>query len=182
MAPVALHLSDEGGNGLAVHVVNDRAVPLTAELELALWRDGEVSVGRARRAIEVPAHAALELPAAALLDGFVDLSYAYRFGPPPCDLVHASLVGTSVQAFHFPVGLPTQRELDLGLAAERVGDKLRVTTRRFAQSISLDFEGSSPDDDFFHLAPGGEREIELHGGAARGTLVALNCATVLTVR
>jgi beta-mannosidase len=196
LAPLAVHLSDEGGNGLVVHVVNDGATPVVGELELSLWRDGEVSVGRAVRAYEVPSHGALEIAAASLLDGFVDLSYAYRFGPPPCDLVVARFAGA--EAFHFPVGLPTARELDLGLAAELRrrddGDlDLAIRTRRFAQSISLDFEGALPDDDFFHLAPGSERVVRIRpahpeqGRAQRarvegGTCSALNCSSVLTVK
>ena len=70
----------------------------------------------------VPAHGAIEVAAGALLDGFVDLSYAYRFGPPPADLVVATLRGAGVEvlaeAFHFPAGRPARRELDVGLAAE----------------------------------------------------------------
>src|SRR5262249_3852218 len=49
LAPVAAHISDEGNNGLSLHVVNDRPEPLAAELEISLFRAGEISVGGARR-------------------------------------------------------------------------------------------------------------------------------------
>ena len=196
-APVALHVSDEGGNGLALHVTNDGPEALAGELELALFRAGEISVGRARRPVEVPARGALELPAAACFDGFLDLGYAYRFGPPPHDLVAVTLRAPSgevrARAFHFPVGLPATREPDVGLRGEaRLGGnadeaELVVRTRRFAQSIAIDVEGFEPDDAYFHLAPGEERTVRLRrvsgSGAPRGTLQPLNAeaATKLAV-
>ena len=193
LAPVAVAITDEGGSGLALHVVNDRGAPLRGEVELALWRAGEVAVGGGRRAIEVPAHGAIELAAGALTGGFVDLSYAYRFGPPPADLVVATLrdaAGAALaEAFHFPAGRPSARELDVGLAAEAAprpdgGADLTVTTRRFAQAVTIEIDGLAADDDCFHLAPGASRTVRLRPvpGAApratrRGAAVALNAET-----
>jgi beta-mannosidase len=189
-APVALHISDEGGNGLALHVANDGPEPLAGTVELQLFRAGEIAVGRASHAVEVPARGALELPAAACFEGFLDLAYAYRFGPPPHDLVAATLRAPSgearARAFHFPLGLPAAREPDVGLVAEaRPGARghwddaaLVLQTRRFAQSLALDVEGFEPDDAYFHLAPGEERTVRLRrvsgSGAPRGTVQPLN--------
>jgi beta-mannosidase len=182
LAPVAAHLSDEGGNGVTLHLVNDRPRALAGELELSLFRAGEVAVGGARRAVEIPPHGSIELPAAALLDGFSDLTWAYRFGPPAQDLIVATLREAGVvaaQAFHFPVGRPRARELDLGLTAEHKDGALTVRTRRFAQAIAIDAEGFAPADDWFHLPPGSERTIAMPrvsgSGAPRGTLQPLNC-------
>jgi len=174
MAPVAIAITDEGNNGLAIHVANDRGEALRGELELQMFRAGAIAIGRAARAIEVPAHGALELNAAELLEHFMDLSYAYRFGPPTCDLVVARLGGA--EAFHFPVGLPRARELDVGLALEsRGGGVLAVTTRRFAQSVHLEVEGTArPSDDYFHLAPGATKLVRIEGAAKRVIAHALN--------
>jgi beta-mannosidase len=171
-APIAVHISDEGVNGLALHVVNDTGAAASADLTLELFRAGEIKVGGGARALEVPAHSAIEVPAADLLEGFVDLSYAYRFGPPPCDLVVARF-GSS-EAFHFPAGRSSTRELDLGLTASISGAELTIRTRRFAQAIALDLEGALPDDDFFHLAPGAERRIRLSHAPKRGSVQPLN--------
>jgi beta-mannosidase len=181
-APLAVHISDEGGNGLALHVVNDGAAARAGELTLELWRSGEVRVGGGARALEVPAHGALEVPAADLLEGFADLSYAYRFGPPSCDLVVARFAGA--EAFHFPVGRPAGRELDLGLTATLEGDELVVRTRRFAQAVAIDAPGCVPDDDFFHLAPGAERRIRLvrrTDKPVRGSVQALNAESATPI-
>jgi beta-mannosidase len=193
LQPIALHLSDEGGNGLSLHLVNERPEPLTGELELTLFHAGEVKVGNARRAVTLEPRQTLELGAAALFEGFVDLSYAYRFGPPAHELVVATLRTPSgetlAEAFHFPVGLPATSELDVGLVAETRADGdgalVVVRTRRFAQSIAVDVEGFVPDDAYFHLAPGGERTLRLHrmSGSAppRGTLQPLNAAAVTKI-
>jgi beta-mannosidase len=192
-APVSLHISDEGGNGLDLHVTNDGLAPLTGTLEIALFRQGEIAVGRASCPVEVAAHGALELSALAAFDGFLDLSYAYRFGAPPHDLVAATLRGPAgevrARAFHFPVGLPASREPDVGLTAEARldadGATLVVRTRRFAQSIAVDVEGFEPDDAYFHLAPGEERLVRLRRsagtGAPRGTLQPLNAEAVTKI-
>ncbi len=188
LQPISLHVSDEGGNGLVLHLCNERPAPLHGELELTLFRAGEIQVASARRPIELGARATLELPAAECFDGFLDLSYAYRFGPPSYDLLLATVRAPSgevqAQAFHFPLGLSTARELDVGLSAEARsndgddGAQLIVRTRRFAQSIAIDAAGFEPDDSYFHLAPGGERTVRLRRlsgtGPLRGTLQPLN--------
>src|SRR5204863_4630471 len=51
LQPVAAHLSDEGGNGLQVHLCNDRPEPLVGELELVCYRAGEIEVARAARPV-----------------------------------------------------------------------------------------------------------------------------------
>jgi beta-mannosidase len=188
LQPVAAHISDEGGNGLAIHVCNDGPTPLVADLDVTLFRAGEIRVAGARRAVEIAPHATLELPAASLFDGFYDLSYAYRFGPPAHDLVVATVRapdgGTRAETFHFPLGLPRARELDVGLAAEARADAsgiaLVVKAKRFAQSIAITVDGHEPEDSYFHLAPGGERTIalrrttEARAGGHRATLQPLN--------
>ncbi|MEP6899793.1 MAG: glycoside hydrolase family 2 protein, partial [Rhodanobacter sp.] len=178
----------EGVNGLAVHVFNDGAAALAARVELTLYRAGEIRVGHAASAIHVPAHAAIEIAASALFEGFADLSFAYRFGPAMADVVHAVLfteLGPIADAFWFPTGQPSVREADVGLAAvtrpgadmdERI---LEVSARRYAQSVTISASGFVPDDNGFHLAPGQTRTIVLRAHApspssARGTVSALN--------
>jgi beta-mannosidase len=191
-APLAVHVSDEGVNGLYVHVVNDRGGSVEGELEVSLFRAGEIAVGSARREVSIPARDAVAIAAAGMFEGFLDLSYAYRFGPPTCDLVVATLRAGSVhaQAFHFPDGMPSAREIDVGLAAEArvVSDEavdLRICTRRFAQSIVIEADGFEAGDAWFHLPPGGERTIRMRrvagGGAIRGAVRALNAETAAKI-
>lgn len=193
LAPVALAITDEGLNGLALHVCNDPATPLDARIEIDLFRDGEVPVGHAQTEVQVPAHGATTLSAASLFDEWLDLSYAYRFGPPLADVIHAKLLaeGTLLaDAFWFPAGPSNPREPDIGLAVETVphgnGDvMLGIGTRRFAQAVTIDAPGFAPADNGFHLAPGQVRDVVLHRkstaprSAARGNVSALNAVSGL---
>ena len=196
LAPIALGLSDEGGNGIAVHLINDRPEACDARIELALYRQGEIRTGQGERAVVIPGHSAVELPAAGLFDGFHDLSYAYRFGPAPHDLIAATLrhVDGSVLArgFHFVGPLPSHREADVGLSATftLAADGRRaitVSTRRFAQTVRVDVPGFRCEDDAFHLAPGESRTLALTADAGdgtpagRATVRALNCEHVAKV-
>jgi beta-mannosidase len=195
LAPVSIAITDEGVNGLAVHVCNDPGTPLDARIEIGLYRNGEVSVGHAQTDVHVPAHGAVTLAMASLFDEWLDLSYAYRFGPPLADVIHAKLsVGEALlsDAFWFPAGLSNTRESDIGLSAEVLphdadGALLRLTTRRFAQSIAIDAAGFVATDNGFHLAPGQVREIMLRrkpAGSrtgARGSISALNATSSVGV-
>lgn len=181
LAPVALAITDEGVNGLAVHVVNDRPTALAGRLELTLWRAGDIEVGRAAREVAVPAHGAIELAAAALFESWLDLSWAYKFGPPVAHVIHARLVTSDIErdAFWFPAGLPSQREPNVGLTAVATDHILEVRATRFAQSVTIEAPGFAPDDHGFHLAPGQTRRIALqrlagHDKPLRGTVSALN--------
>jgi len=132
----------------------------------------------------------LTLAAATLLEGFRDTTAAYHFGPPDHDLAVARLLtaagGVAAEAFHFPLGSRARAlENDLGLqasarpVADAGGDVvLTVTTRRFAQAVAIEAPGFVADDNYFHVAPGGQREIRLRRvgatGDPRGHVQALN--------
>lgn len=189
LAPVSAAISDEGLNGLHVHVTNDTPASIDATIELTLFRNGQTPVNRAavRRALEP--HRAITLSAGDFFPGFVDSAYAYRFGPPPHDVAVASLRDASgtmlAEAHHLVGGLARQRETDLGLTGRAApgGDgtfALSVQTVRFAQSVHVEVEGFVAGDDYFHLAPGASRTILLRPidtsriVAPRGALHALN--------
>jgi beta-mannosidase len=91
LAPVAVWTTDEGLNGIDVHVANDRPVPLRARLRVELYRDDELKVEEASEELDLPPHSSVTHNVEALLGRFVDASYAYRFGPPGHHVVVASL-------------------------------------------------------------------------------------------
>jgi beta-mannosidase len=171
MAPLALFITDEGLNGLALHAVNDRAQPLAARLSLSLYRQGGQRVAQAAQDIRVPPRGSLELRAAALLDGFLDVNYAYRFGPPGHELVHAQLLDAATGSelagdFFFPLGHAFAVQPALGLEGELTAlddgsYRLAVGTAQFAQAVSIEAPGWRPEHNYFHLAPGARRELRL---------------------
>ena len=202
LQPIAMHISDEGTNGLDLHVTNDGADPIHgAELELALFRDGEMPCGNARLRCDVPARGTRVLNGCEVMDGFFDLGWAYRFGPPMCDLVVATLRLAAggppiARAFHFPLGLPhhTRDAAHLGLTASARAlssheHELTVRTARFAQSVVVEAEGYVASDAWFHVPPGGEHTLRLRpdqrGATAppplRGVVNALNALDAVKI-
>ena len=193
LAPLAVWSTDEGLSGIAVHVANDGPEGVRARLRVALYSDQEVRVDQAIRELELPAHGVCVHDVEALLGRFVDVSWAYRFGPPAQDVVVFSLergdgedAELLSQSFRLPAGRPLLREpaSRLGLAATLTpaGDEpavLTVRTRRFAHGVRVHVPGFDPSDDAFSVEPGGERRIELTRAAGdapadRGALTALN--------
>ncbi len=169
LAPVQILLSDEGLDGLVVHVLNETADRLDAVVQLTCLRRGAIAVAAAERAVAVGPRGSISLSSQRLLDGFFDITRAYRFGPAEHSVTIASLrcaeSGRIVsEAFHFPVGrrLPAD---DLGLSAilarECGGWFLDITAARFAQGLHVEVEGYRAGSDWFHLSPSSTRRVAL---------------------
>ncbi|MDB5874453.1 MAG: beta-mannosidase, partial [Ramlibacter sp.] len=196
LQPLAVLLTDEGGNGLFIHVINEREPEALLRLELTAWR-GDVEVAQASAQIAMPGRAARTLPAQDLLGHFMDLTYAYRFGPPACEAVCVSLVNAQgehiARAFHFPAGMPALLGIDPAITASaRMLDdntaELTVAATRVALGVHFDIPGFDAQDEHFHLAPGLPVRVRLlrrPGPAARalrGTVHALNAPAGAALR
>ena len=171
MAPLTVFLTDEGLNGLAMHVVNDTPNNFDGELELCLYKHGETCVSRARQSIALAAHSSMMLRADAVLPHFSDTTYAYRFGPAGHHLAALHLYATDAEIplcsdYHFTNGQDLTTERDLGLCGElnQVTDGhflLTLQTQRVAQAIHINAPGMTTDDNYFHLSPGIKKVIRL---------------------
>ena len=191
--PAFIGITDEGNNGLALHLGNETAAALHGTLTLTLYRGGEVVVARGARALVIPGRGALEINANELLEGFHDVAWAYRFGPPSCDVAVASFAypnAAPIVAVHFPTGRAPREVRDLGLSAvAQAGDGgyvLTLSARSFARWVHVDAEGFECEDQYFHLLPGVERVLALRplaGGSRtlRGTVQALNAPAPVTI-
>lgn len=166
--PVQVALTDEGLNGLALHLHNETPHAVEANLEFVCLRDGAVPVVSARHAVTLDPGESRETAVAALLPAFFDTTYAYRFGAPQHDVSVATLRDPSgaviAEAFHFPRGRGGE-PVELGLAADLERDsegwRLRLASRRLAQSVHVEDAAYRADDEWFHLAPGVERIVRL---------------------
>jgi beta-mannosidase len=173
LQPIALWTTDEGLDGVDIHVANDSPVPLDARLRVALYREGERKVGEGTLHIALPAHGGATYGAEYILGRFADAAYAYRFGPPGHDVVAASLYITDyslpcAQAFRFPLGRPMRRVAmpDLGMKVEACasGDgfvDLFLSARALAYGVRVVAPGFAPKDNYFHLEPGVRRRVTL---------------------
>lgn len=173
LAPATVWTTDEGLNGVDVHVANDGPARLNAWLRVALYAKGERKVAEAERAITIAAHGDATFGVEQILGRFVDASYAYRFGPPGHDLICASLHREPgdcpfAQSFRFPAGRSTQRMpvTDLGITAQ---SRLRadgsadilISARRFANGVRVTASNALPDDCYFGIEPGGSHRVVL---------------------
>jgi len=195
-APRSLHITDEGLDGLSIHVVNESAQALEASVEVEMLAASGDAPEAARQAVQVPARGAVTLAADAMLGYFSDGTWAYRFGPPRHEVVVARLRDADgavlAEDFHFPAGLGFVKPhgAELRAAARWEGDgRVAVTLScdRFLQAVSVVCEGFQPDDNHFHLAPRTARRIvfrarERDAAPFKGHFEALNLATPVTVR
>jgi len=193
-APRAIHLTDEGLDGAALHIVNDHAEALAAVVEVVLVREDGAELASARRTVEVAGHGSVSLSADALLARFTDIVHAYRFGPPAHAVVAARLLDTGGAVLSedclFPSGhsLPPCRDARLHVDATQEGEDVivRLACDRFLQGVSVSCAGHDPDDNHFHLLPQREKVIRFRardGGAAfEAELAALNTSLVAVAR
>ncbi len=197
LAPIAVWSTDEGLNGIDVHIANDRPEPLEATLRVALYRDFELPVAEASHPVLMSPHSGYTGNLELLLGRFVDVNWAYRFGSPAQDLIVMSVEldgGASPpllsQAFRMPLGRPAGREPAARLAVTAAIDDVTeaaatvtVAARRFVSGVRLRVPGFAPDEDGFSVEPGHRRTVSLRASAsdparapapAGGSLTALN--------
>jgi len=150
--PVTVRLTDEGLDGVALHVVNDGAQDLDAEVELELLRHGRLAAAPAKATIPVAARSAATLQGDALFGYFTDATNAYRFGPPKFDVIVARLRaggGVLAEDFLFPLGIDGMADASAIDARVRAGEDGHVLTLRsdtFLQAVRLEAPGYEPSD------------------------------------
>ncbi|TCU16471.1 glycosyl hydrolase 2 galactose-binding domain-containing protein [Rhizobium sullae] len=165
---VQVLLTDEGTNGLDVHVINETGESLPVELEVVCLRDGKQRAVGGSRALAIAPRSKEKLAATELFGAFFDTTYAFRFGPPSHDVTVARLRSADgdllAEAFHFPLGRSKAlHDATIEASVLRDGDAwlIDLRTDRLAQSVHLDVDGFRVDEDWFHLAPGTSKRVQL---------------------
>jgi beta-mannosidase len=166
--PAQLVLTDEGVNGLMLHLINETAETFEAVVTLECLKDGTTSVMRGERDVTLAPRSTVAIPDVDLWGAFFDTTYAYRFGAPSHDVTVATLATAAgellAQAFHFPLGraaLPATGTLAVALEQDGETWQLRLRAFSFAQSVRIEDPDFRPEDDWFHLAPGREKLVGL---------------------
>ena len=184
---VQIILSDEGVNGLRVHCVNEANTPFVGKIALRCYRDGATLIMSADRDIEIAPRSSISLRDCDLWGAFFDTAYAYRFGPPSHEATVATLTdrdgATIADAWHFPVGRPAalfQPTISADVIRDDSGYALRLETDRVAQSVKIQDANLTPDDNWFHLAPGAQKIVRFHERdvAPCGVVAALGAPTI----
>ncbi|SDD36478.1 beta-mannosidase [Cupriavidus sp. YR651] len=172
--PLQVLMTDEGLNGLHVHLINETGRARTVALTLRCLRDGAAVAAQGTLTLTLAPREVRRLAAADLLEHFFDFTYAYRFGPPAHDVVLATLHDVETAAdgstalLSQAAYLPDRRAAALhppGLrgAVECVEGEwwLTVSTERFARWVHIEDHAFRPAQDWFHLGPGESRRIRL---------------------
>lgn len=174
--PLQVALTDEGLNGLGVHLVNETAAPVSAKLSLLCLQAGDVVVMRRERELVLPPRSARTITSAELIGSFFDITYAYRFGPPPLEVALVTLEDSGTgerlgEAAHFPMGRATIAH-DPGLSAELERDAegwlVAIRATRFAPCIQIEVQHHHAEDEGFHLLPGEQRRVRLLSAGTAG--------------
>ncbi|MBX4933234.1 glycoside hydrolase family 2 protein [Rhizobium bangladeshense] len=168
--PIQAVFTDEGTNGLDVHVINETDSALDLELEVLCLRNGRQQVVSGNMGLKLAARSVERFACTALFGAFFDTTYAFRFGPPAHDASVARLRSLAdgvvlAESFHFPCGRgKALHDATIEASLAKDGDDWVVDLRsdRLAQSVHIDVGGYWPDDDWFHLAPGALRRVRLH--------------------
>ncbi|MFA7414336.1 MAG: glycoside hydrolase family 2 protein [Rhizobium sp.] len=167
--PTQVAFTDEGTNGLDVHVLNETSEVQTLLLAVSCLRDGRQQVIGGERELVLPARSGRSVACTDLFGAFFDTTYSFRFGPPSHDVTIARLSDpatglTVAEAFHFPLGRSAALRdpaIEATLLEENGGWILEIESDRLAQSVHISADGYRPDDDWFHLAPGVTRRVRL---------------------
>ncbi|XHC10732.1 glycoside hydrolase family 2 protein [Labrenzia sp. ac12] len=192
--PVIACVTDEGTNGLAIHVLNERAEEKPVRISIACLRDGQLPVVTGDKELLLAPNSAQTLNAVDLIGAFFDVTYAYRFGPPSHDVTVVRLFDTQTgelisEVHHFPLGRAPHRHFDapeVSVEQDEAGSwSLMIRAKRFLQSTVVAIPGFEAEDNWFHLAPGEAKCIQLQQtpdeerddqAAPKGQLTALNFA------
>lgn len=188
LQPVQLLLTDEGLDGLALHLINESGQPLALSLGLRALREGERSVAEGERMLTLAPREQRTVRSGDLLGRFFDITYAYRFGPPAHDVSVATLRDAHsgallAQACHLPQRLLPRVELGLQarVSHDAEGVCLHLSTRRFAQYLHFSSQTHRPAQDWFHLAPGEERCLRLSPRPGKAQVPALQGGSLAAI-
>jgi beta-mannosidase len=169
LKPVRVSLTDEGVNGLAIHVSNELGETRDVVLTISALRSGKTRVLNVKHTLTLAPRSMQTLSAFRLLGSFFDLNYAYRFQPPQHDTVIAALnlqeTGEILsEAFYFPcgyTGVVPETSLLASVEEEAGSWLLQIRSERLARFVHIVDPCFRCEDDWFHLTPDRPRRIKL---------------------
>jgi beta-mannosidase len=168
LQPVQVLLTDEGVNGLDIHLINETATPVVGDLQLSAFGAEPGAVVEVRRPVTLAAREATTWSAFDLLGRFFDISYAYRFGPRAHELVVAQLVGEDggviSRAVHLlPGATGWAGGGDVAATLAGAGDdwSLTLTAERLHRYVHVVDPAFVALEDGFVLAPGEPHVVAL---------------------
>jgi beta-mannosidase len=167
-APVTVSLLDRGLDGLRAEIHNERSEPLDAALELEVIARGSVVTARAREPVLMEPGTHQVFSADALIGYFLDLTYAYRFGPLGHEAVVARLTDGEGRTLAQDVFRPHPRpatpvgEVEASVRAVDADTMaVALTSPALLYDTRIDAEGFLASDNYFTLLPGRPHRVVL---------------------
>ncbi|HZZ71723.1 MAG TPA: hypothetical protein VFE24_05690 [Pirellulales bacterium] len=193
--PRQLTLTDEGLNGLDIHLTNETAESVAGTVEVTLLREPQTVIARQEIPCVIGPRSRERIQANEILGRFYDISYAYRFGPPQHEVVIVTWYDEArrvlSEAFHFIERQIKPDSAPADICAEFVeigADEFEVTmsSDRFLHHAVLQAEGYLPDDNYFHLPPQRQKHVRFrplkrHPPAFAAELEAVNLAAPIPI-
>lgn len=169
LQPVQVLITDEGLDGIDVHLVNETAHDIRARVNLTCLRDGSIKVAGGSCDIVMKARSVEKINSGSLIGAFFDTAYAYRFGPRGHDTTYVRLIDADTgavlsEAFHLPdMSVSERRDVGLSVTLDKGDDgwALHVTATSFARWVHVVDPDYRAEVDWFHLAPDSTRRIPL---------------------
>jgi beta-mannosidase len=171
-----LVVTDEGLNGLHLHLINETSEACNGTVEVQLLKEPNVVVARQELAVRLEGASQRTFSADEILGGFYDVSYAYRFGPPHHDVAIVTWFDSERrvigEAFHFiRRSVPAlDRAVTLQTTGDVVGDnryQITLQSDRLLQGVTVNAKGYLPDDNYFHLPPGRTKTVTFRATSAQ---------------
>lgn len=170
LQPINLVITDEGLQGLHLHIINESPALFTGVLEFSLLNNGNIYVAKTRKEITVSANQTATFQADNLLGGFYDTSYAYRFGVPNHEVSCATIKDAAGKIINQQFNFPLKQQLtnvDHALIKSEISSlenneyQLSISADFFMHAIEITCNGFLPSDNYFHLMPNEPRFITL---------------------
>jgi beta-mannosidase len=162
-AAQTIFMTDEGLDGINLHIMNESDAHLNAEVTMHIFQGGKILLESVRQAVSVSPRTAATLSADGLLKHFSDMANVYRFGPPKHDLVVARLIHADTgvvigEDFYSPQGVHFSYVNKVDFVTSTQTDEqgsvvLTLESDCFLQAVHLEANGYTVDEDYFHLAP-----------------------------
>jgi beta-mannosidase len=164
--PVQVVITDEGLNGLDIHVINETESEISGALALNAYNDGVETIS-GEIGFVAPPRSGTAYSSRLIVPHFFDAAYSYKFGAPSHNVNHACIIindNIAANAFHFPIG-HNLRQDDIGLNAtlQNVDGRwmLSISSVKFAQFVHIDIPGFVANIDWQHIAPNRSYVTEL---------------------
>jgi beta-mannosidase len=190
LRPTAVVFSDEGLNGVDVWAFNDGPEAVDGVLSVVAF-SGTRRVETGEVAFALSPHGERRFRVEEILGSFLDVAYAYRFGPRAVDVLSASWRSADgreiARAVYAPAANAPLVTADIGLEARarRRADhhyEIEVCTREYAKCVTVDARDWEIEDNGFDLEPGGTVTIDALGdGPLRAEARALNGSRIVSV-